>query len=47
MQFYYEKLEPKFVLDFLKDKRFSGIFSYMTTFTFYDEFVVTPYPYHI
>ena len=47
MQFFYEKLEPNFVLDFLKDKRFSGVFGYMTTFTFYDEFVVTPYPYHI
>ena len=47
MQFYYEKLEPNFVLDFLKDNRFAGVFGYMTTFTFYDEFVVTPYPYHI
>ena len=47
MQFYYEKLEPNFVLDFLKDNRFAGVFGYMTSFTFYYEFVVTPYPYHI
>lgn len=47
MQFYYEKLEPNYLLDFLKDNRFAGVFGYMTTFTFHDEFIVTPYPYHI
>lgn len=47
MQFYYEKLEPNYLLDFLKDNRFAGVFGYMTTFKFHDEFIVTPYPYHI
>ncbi|MFD2891312.1 hypothetical protein ACFS5J_04715 [Flavobacterium chuncheonense] len=47
MQFYYEKLEPNFILEFLKDKRFAAVLDYMITFTFYEEFVVTPYPYHI
>jgi len=47
MQFYYEKLEPNFLLEFFKDKRFTGVFGYMITFKFYEEFTVTPYPYHI
>lgn len=47
MQFYYEKLELNSLLYFLKDNRFASVFGYMTTFKFHDEFIVTPYPYHI
>lgn len=47
MKIYYEEPESNFLLDLFKDKRFAAVFGYMVTFKFYEDFIVTSYPYHI
>ena len=47
IKIYYEEPGSNFLLDLFKDKRFAVVFGYMVTFKFYEDFIVTPYPYHI